>query len=60
MKLIDGAKSQSHSSFHLRTFVLKYSNDELILIVSEALLQILGALCETVSVPYLIILGFLK
>ena len=41
-------------------FVLKDSNDELILIVSGTLLQILGAICETVSVPYLTVLGFLE
>ena len=46
--------------FHLRIFVLKDSNDELILIVSGTLLQILGAIYETVSVPYLTVLGFVE
>ena len=50
----------SHSGFHLHIFVLKDSNDELILIVSGTLLQILGAIYETVSVPYLTVLGFLE
>ena len=50
---------QSHSGFYLRIFVLKDSNDELILIVSGTLLQILGATCETVSVLYLTVLEFL-
>ena len=53
-------RRQSHSGFHLRIFVLKDSNDELILIVSGTLLQILGAIYETVSVPYLTVLGFLE
>ena len=44
---------QSHSGFRVRVFGLKDSNDEVILIVSGTLLQILGAVYETVSVPYL-------
>ena len=51
---------QSHSGFLLRIFVLKGSNDELILIVSGTLLLILGAIYETVSVPYLTVLGFVE
>ena len=39
--------------FPFAYFCLKDSNDELILIVSGTLLQILGAIYETVSVPYL-------
>ena len=50
----------SYSGFHLLFFVLKDSNEELILIVSGTLLQILGAIYETVSVPYLTVLGFLE
>ena len=53
-------RRKSHSGFHLHIFVLKDSNDELILIVSGTLLQILGAIYETVSVPYLTVLGFLE
>ena len=53
-------KGQSHSDFHLRIFVLKDSNDELILIVSGTLLQILDAIHETASVPYVTVLGFLE
>ena len=53
-------RRQSHSGFHLRIFVLKDSNDELILIVSGTLLLILGAIYETVSVPYLTVLGFVE
>ena len=53
-------RRQSHSGFHLRIFVLKDSNDELILIVSGTLLQILDALHETVSVLYLTVLVFLE
>ena len=53
-------RRQSHSGFHLRIFVLKDSNDELVLTVSGTLLQILGATYETVPVPYLIVLGFLE
>ena len=44
-------KRQSHSGFHWRIFDLKDFKDELILIVSGTLLQVLGALYETVSVP---------
>ena len=51
-------RRQSHSGFHLR--ILKDSNDELILIVSGTLLQILDALHETVSVLYLTVLVFLE
>ena len=53
-------RRQSHSGFHLRIFVSKDSNDELILIVFGTLLQILSAIYETVSVPYLTVLGFLE
>ena len=53
-------RRQSHSGFHLCIIVLKGSNDELILIVSGTLLHILGAIYETVSVPYLTFLGFLE
>ena len=51
---------QSHSGFHLFIFALKDCNNELILIASGTLLQILGAIYETVSVLYLTVLGFLK
>ena len=34
--------------------------DELIFIVSRTLLQILGAICNTVLVPYVTALGFLE
>ena len=53
-------RRQSHSGFHLRIFVLKDSNDELILIVSGTLLLILGVIYETVSVPCLTVLGFVE
>ena len=53
-------RRQSHSGFHLRIFVLKDSNDELILRVSGTLLQILGAIYETVLVPHLTVLRFLE
>ena len=46
-------RRQSHSGFRFRIFDLKDSKDELILIVSGTLLQVLGAIYETVSVPYL-------
>ena len=36
------------------------SKDEIILIVLGTLLQMLGAIYDTVSVPYLTVLGFLK
>ena len=49
---------QSHSGFHLFIFALKDCNNELILIASGTLLQILGAIYETVSVLYLTVLGF--
>ena len=51
---------QSRFGFHLRIFDLKESNDDLMLIISGTLLQILGARYETVSVPYLTVLGFLE
>ena len=41
-------------------FLLYFSDDEHILVVSGTLLQILGAIYETVSVPYLTVLGFLE
>ena len=47
---------QSHSGFHFFIFVLKGCNNELILVASGTLLQILGAIYETVS--YLTALGF--
>ena len=47
---------QSHSGFHFCIFDLKDSNDKRILIFSGTLLQVLGALYETVSVPYLTVL----
>ena len=53
-------RRQSHSGLHLRIFDLKECKDELILIVSGTSLQILGAIYETVSVPYLTVLGFLE
>ena len=49
---------QSHSGFRLRIFVLKDSNEELILLVSG--IQILSAIYETVSVPCLTVLEFLE
>ena len=51
---------QSHSGFHFCIFDLKDSKEELILIVSGTLLQILGAIYETVSVPYQTVLEFLE
>ena len=54
------AKAESHSGFHFRIFDLNDSKDELILTVSVTLLQILGTVYETVSVPYLVVLGFLE
>ena len=53
-------RHQSHSAFYLRIFDLKESKDKLVLIVSGTLLQILGAIYETVSVPHLTVLGFLE
>ena len=46
--------------FPFAYFVSKDSNDELISIVSETFFQILVAIYEIVSVPYLTVLGFLK
>ena len=51
---------QSHSGHNFRIFDLKNSKDVLSLIVSGSLLQILAAIYETVSVPYLTVLGFLE
>ena len=53
-------RQQLHSGFYFCTFDLKDSKDKLILIASGTLLQVLGALYQTVSVAYLIALGFLK
>ena len=53
-------RQQLHSDFHFRIFDIKDSTDKLILIVSGTLLQILDAIYETVSFPYLTVLGFLE
>ena len=53
-------RRQLHSGFHFRIFNLKYSKDELILLVSGNCVQILGAIYETVPVLYLTVLGFLE
>ena len=45
-------RRQLHSDFDFRIFHLKDSKDKLILIVFGTLLQILGVIYETVSVPY--------
>ena len=60
MVQISCAKAAIAFWFPFAFFVLKDSIDELILIVSGTLLQILGAIYETVSVPYLTVLGFLE
>ena len=54
------AKSAIAFWSHFRIFDLKESKDVLSLIVSGNLLQILAAIYETVSVPYLTVLGFLE
>ena len=53
-------RRKSHSGFHFRIFDLKYSKDELILIVSGTLFQILSVIYEAVSVQYLTVLEFLE
>ena len=50
-------RQQSRSGFYFCISELKDSKNELILIFSGTLLQILGAIYEIVSVPYLT--GFL-
>ena len=53
-------KSSNRILVSICVFLFYFSNDELILAVSGTLLQILGAIYETVSVPYLTVLGFLE
>ena len=53
-------KRQLHSDFHFRIYDFKYSKDELILMISGTLLEVLGVIHEIVSVPYLTVLGFLE
>ena len=53
-------RRESFSGFHFCILDLKDSKDGLNLTVTGTFLQILGAIYETVSVPYLTVLGFLE
>ena len=53
-------RQELHSGLHFCIFDLKDCKGKLILIVSGTLLQTLGAIYETVSVPYVTVLGFLE